>query len=72
MRGLEIRGSGTDLETMDSGIFATEIAKGAVIEDNVVAENLYGVYIHGAEDSMTRGTGSSASGRADSAKRETA
>lgn len=55
LRGLEIRGSGTDLETMDSGIFATEIAKGAVIEDNVVAENLYGVYIHGAEDSMTRG-----------------
>jgi nitrous oxidase accessory protein len=40
---------------MDSGVFATEAAKGAVIEDNFVAENLYGVYIHGAKDSMTRG-----------------
>ncbi|WP_244619309.1 nitrous oxide reductase family maturation protein NosD [Rhizobium sp. 18055] len=55
VRGLEIRGSGSNLETMDSGVFATEGATGAVIEHNVVAENLYGIYIHGAKDSVTRG-----------------
>ncbi len=54
LRGVEIRGSGTNLETMDSGVFATEAAKGAVIENNLVAENLYGIYIHGARDSITR------------------
>ena len=55
VRGLEIRGSGSNLETMDSGIFATEAATGAVIENNTISENLYGIYIHGAKDSVTRG-----------------
>ncbi|MGV2076365.1 MULTISPECIES: nitrous oxide reductase family maturation protein NosD [unclassified Rhizobium] len=55
LRGLEIRGSGSNLETMDSGVFATEAATGAVIENNLISENLYGIYIHGAKDSVTRG-----------------
>jgi len=54
LRGVEIRGSGTNLEMMDSGVFATEAAQNAVIENNLVAENLYGIYIHGAKDSITR------------------
>ncbi len=55
LRGLEIGGSGSNLETMDSGVFATEAATGALIENNLVAGNLYGIYIHGARDSITRG-----------------
>jgi nitrous oxidase accessory protein len=54
LRGVEIRGSGANLEMMDSGVFATEAAQNAVIENNLVAENLYGIYIHGAKDSITR------------------
>jgi nitrous oxidase accessory protein len=54
LRGLEISGSGMDLETMDSGVFATQAATGAIIEDNSVIGNLYGVYVHGAANSMTR------------------
>jgi nitrous oxidase accessory protein len=54
LRGLEISGSGMDLETMDSGVFATQAATEAVIEDNSVLGNLYGIYIHGAAKSMTR------------------
>jgi nitrous oxidase accessory protein len=54
LRGLEISGSGMDLETMDSGVFATQAATGAVIEDNTVTGNLYGIYIHGAAKSLTR------------------
>ena len=54
LRGLDIRGSGMDLETMNSGVFATEAATGAVIEDNVITGNLYGIYIHGAAKSLTR------------------
>lgn len=54
VRGFQIRGSGKDLETMDSGVFATEAATAAVIEGNLIEGNLYGVYIHGARDSVTR------------------
>ncbi|MGO4624593.1 nitrous oxide reductase family maturation protein NosD [Ensifer sp. 2YAB10] len=54
LRGLEIGGSGTNLERMDSGVFATENAKGALIELNRVTGNLYGIYVHGAADSSVR------------------
>lgn len=54
VRGFEIRGSGKNLEAMDSGVFATEAATAAIIEDNLIEGNLYGVYIHGAKDSITR------------------
>lgn len=43
LRGVDIRGSGMDLEAMDSGVFATEAATGALIEDTVVTGNLYGI-----------------------------
>jgi nitrous oxidase accessory protein len=54
LRGVDVSGSGMDLEAMDSGIFATEAATGALIEDNVVTGNLYGIYIHGAAKSLVR------------------
>jgi nitrous oxidase accessory protein len=54
LRGVDIRGSGMDLEAMDSGVFATEAATGALIEDTVVTGNLYGIYIHGAAKSTVR------------------
>lgn len=54
LRGVGISGSGMDLETMDSGVFATQAGTGALIENNVLTGNLYGVYVHGAAKSVTR------------------
>ncbi|WP_414475142.1 nitrous oxide reductase family maturation protein NosD [Microvirga sp. M2] len=55
VRGLTIRGSGKDLEKMDSGVFVEQSAKGALVEGNRIEGNLYGVYLHGAEDAVARG-----------------
>src|SRR3954463_2751166 len=46
--GLEVRGSGRDLEAMDAGIFVERTAARAVVADNRLENNLYGVYLHGA------------------------
>ena len=54
VRGLTIRGSGRDLEKLDSGVFIEKSATGAVVEGNRVEGNLYGVYIHGAADAIVR------------------
>jgi nitrous oxidase accessory protein len=54
VRGLTIRGSGTDLERMDSGIFIEKAAARAVVEANRIEGNLYGVYIHGAPEAVVR------------------
>ena len=42
IRGVTIRGSGHDLQTMDSGIFLEKIAERAVVEDNRFEGNLFG------------------------------
>lgn len=55
VRALEIRGSGMDLEAMDAGVFVTKTASGTVVEDNTIVDNLYGIYLHGAVDSVARG-----------------
>jgi nitrous oxidase accessory protein len=55
VRGLTIRGSGTDLEKMDAGVFVEKTAKGALVEGNRIEGNLYGIYLHGAEDSIAKG-----------------
>lgn len=55
VRGLEIRGSGTDLYAMDSGVFVAQTATGTRIEDNALLGNLVGIYLHGAEDSLASG-----------------
>ncbi|WP_414643152.1 nitrous oxide reductase family maturation protein NosD [Bradyrhizobium sp.] len=54
VRGLEVRGSGRSLETMDSGIFVEQSARGALIEDNHLEDNLFGMYFHGAPDAVAR------------------
>jgi nitrous oxidase accessory protein len=54
VRGLVIKGSGTDLETMDSGVFVEQSATGAVVEDNRLDGNLFGIYLHGAADSVAQ------------------
>ncbi|QOZ77121.1 nitrous oxide reductase family maturation protein NosD [Bradyrhizobium sp. CCBAU 53351] len=51
VRGLTIRGSGRDLQAMNSGIFLQKTAERATIEDNRLVGNLFGVYVHGAKGS---------------------
>ncbi|MGM0583652.1 MAG: nitrous oxide reductase family maturation protein NosD [Pseudomonadota bacterium] len=55
VRGCAIRGSGDDHQEIDSGVRLLEGATGAVVEDNVLTGNLYGVDIHGARDAVARG-----------------
>ncbi|MGQ4274045.1 nitrous oxide reductase family maturation protein NosD [Terrihabitans sp. B22-R8] len=55
VRGLTIRGSGKDLEKMDAGVFVEKTATGALVESNRIEGNLYGIYLHGAQDSIARG-----------------
>ncbi|THF55577.1 nitrous oxide reductase family maturation protein NosD [Ollibium composti] len=55
VRGLTIEGSGMDLDALDSGVFASETATGAVVEDNTVLGNLFGIYLHGSRDAVARG-----------------
>lgn len=54
VRGLTIRGSGADLEKMNSGVFIEKTARGAIVERNRIQGNLYGVYIHGAPEAVVR------------------
>lgn len=54
VRGLDVRASGRSLEKMDSGIFVEQSARGAVVENNHIAGNLFGIYLHGAPDSVAR------------------
>lgn len=54
VRGLVVRGSGRDLEELDSGIFVEKSAIGATIENNRLEGNLYGIYLHGAVNAIAR------------------
>ena len=51
VRGVTIRGSGHNLQTMDSGVFLEKTAERALIENNRLEGNLFGVYVHGAAGS---------------------
>ncbi|MDR5653638.1 nitrous oxide reductase family maturation protein NosD [Ruixingdingia sedimenti] len=55
IRGLEVRGSGTRHEEIDSGIKLAKGASGALIENNLLVGNLHGVDVHGATDTVVRG-----------------
>lgn len=55
IESLTIRGSGTDVPAMDSGVLVTKTAARAVIVDNDLDGNLFGVYLHGAADSLVEG-----------------
>jgi nitrous oxidase accessory protein len=54
VRGLLILGSGDSHQEIDSGVKLTEKASRAVVEQNRLEGNLYGVDIHGAKDSLVR------------------
>jgi len=54
IRGCAIRGSGDDHDEIDSGIRLLEGADRALVEDNRLTGNLYGVDIHGARAAMVR------------------
>ena len=51
VRGVTVRGSGRDLQAMNSGIFLQKTAERATIENNRLVGNLFGVYVHGAAGS---------------------
>jgi nitrous oxidase accessory protein len=39
---------------MDSGIFVEQSARGCIVEDNQLEDNLFGMYFHGAPDAVAR------------------
>jgi nitrous oxidase accessory protein len=55
IESLTIRGSGKNLPAMDSAVLATRTAPRAVIVNNDLDRNLFGVYLHGAADSLVQG-----------------
>ena len=55
VRGVEVRGSGSSHELIDSGIRLLPPAERALIENNRVVGNLHGIDVHGAVDSIVRG-----------------
>ncbi|PJR92557.1 carbohydrate-binding protein [Ochrobactrum sp. 695/2009] len=55
VRGLGVRGSGDNMPDLNSGIFVAKTATGARIENNRLIDNLYGIYLHGAANSIASG-----------------
>lgn len=54
VRGLTIRGSGASLASEDSGIYVLKTATGALIEDNRIDGNLFGVFLKGSPMAVVR------------------
>lgn len=54
VEGLTIRGSGTNLDSMDSGVLVDRHSARAAIVGNRFENNLFGVYLHGAADSVVQ------------------
>ncbi|MDP2122117.1 MAG: nitrous oxide reductase family maturation protein NosD [Hoeflea sp.] len=52
IEGLKLTGSGSKHETIDSGVQMTRNATRAIVRDNHIEGNLYGVDIHGARDAL--------------------
>ena len=55
VRGLTIHGSGSDISTMDSGVFVGKEGDRALVEGNRIEGNLFGVYLWGPKDATVRG-----------------
>ena len=55
IRGLEIKGSGSDHGEIDAAIKLTRESSDIEISDNRLIGNLYGVDVHGATDTVVRG-----------------
>lgn len=54
VRGLTVRNSGILQENIDSGIFADKGGDRALIEDNRLENNLFGISLRGARDAIAR------------------
>ncbi len=54
VRGVTIEGSGRDAFKMDSGVFLMRSAAGAVLENNIFRDNLFGVYVYGTPNALIR------------------
>lgn len=54
VEGLYITGSGNSHEEIDSGVKLTKKATGAVVRNNRLEGNLYGIDIHGARDALVK------------------
>ena len=54
VRGLRIEGSGSSIETLDAGVHAAATATRALIENNTIVGNLYGIQLHGSKDAVAR------------------
>lgn len=52
--GITVKNSGVSLATEDSGIFATELARNVIIENNRLEHNLIGIYLKGAPQATVR------------------
>lgn len=55
IENLVLTGSGTSHETIDSGVQLTTEATRAIVRNNHIEGNLYGVDIHGARDALVEG-----------------
>ncbi len=55
IRDLTVKGSGRDIPALDSGIYVADGATGVRVENNRLEDNLYGIYLHGAADSLAEG-----------------
>ena len=55
IEGLKLTGSGTSHQTIDSGVQMTKKAIRAIVRNNHIEDNLYGVDIHGARDALVEG-----------------
>lgn len=53
--GLRLTGSGSSHQTIDSGVQLTKNADRAVVANNLIEGNLYGVDVHGARDALVEG-----------------
>ena len=54
VRGLHIRGSGTNSTEIDAGVYVQQGADNPVIENNWVDGNLFGISLHGPKNAVVR------------------
>lgn len=54
IRGVTVTGSGLSLASQDSGIFLDKTATRSIVENNIILNNLIGIYVSGAKDSLVR------------------
>jgi nitrous oxidase accessory protein len=54
IRGLIVRNSGAEIAKMDAGILLDRSADRAVVEDNTLEHNLFGIYVWGPKDAVVR------------------